>query len=78
MNPFTTEDMLRYLYNEMTPEEALDMRHTLDSDWKLRACYEELKQLLANLDAEVRSPRPQSIAAILQYADSETVKAEIR
>ncbi len=78
MNPFTTEDMLRFIYNEMTREEALHMQHALDADWKLRELLDEMKQLLNGLDAERRSPRPQSITAILQYAEKETMKAELR
>ena len=75
MNPFTTEDMLRFIYNEMTREEALAMQHALDADWKLRETLDEMKQLLHGLDSERRSPRPQSIAAIMQYAENVSVKA---
>lgn len=78
MNPFTTEDMLRFIYNEMTREEAMDMQHALDADWKLRELLDETRQLLKGLDTERRSPRPQSVAAILQYAEQVTVKAELR
>ena len=78
MNTFTSEDMLRFIYNEMTREEALAMQHALDADWKLRELLDETRQLLKGLDTEIRSPRPQSVAAILQYAETETVKVELR
>ena len=70
--------MLRFIYNEMTREEALAMQHALDADWKLRELLDETRQLLKGLDTEIRSPRPQSVAAILQYAETETVKVELR
>jgi len=70
--------MLRFIYNEMTHEEALDMQHALDADCRLRELLDETRQLLKGLDTEIRSPRPQSVAAILQYAENETVKVELR
>jgi hypothetical protein len=78
MNHFTSEDMLRFIYNEMTREEALDMQHALDADWKLRELLDETRQLLKGLDSEMRSPRPQSVAAIMAYAETETAKVELR
>jgi hypothetical protein len=77
MNHFTTEDMLRFLYNEMNREEALEMQSALEADWKLRECLDELKGLLKGLDSERHSPRSQSIDAIMKYAGVEATK-EIR
>ena len=78
MNLFTSEDMLRFLYNEMTREESLAMQMALDADWKLRECMDEMKELLGSLDSARRSPRPQSIDAIMRYAGAEAVKTELR
>jgi hypothetical protein len=77
MNLFTSEDMLRFLYNEMTREESLAMQKALDADWKLRECLDEMKQLLGSLDSVKRSPRPQSVDAIMKYAGAEAVKTEL-
>jgi hypothetical protein len=78
MNLFTSEDMLRFLYNEMTREESMAMQKALDADWKLRECLDEMKELISSLDSAKRSPRPQSIDAILRYAGAEAVKTEVR
>jgi hypothetical protein len=78
MNLFTSEDMLRFLYNEMTREESMAMQKALDADWKLRECLDEMKELISSLDSAKRSPRPQSIDAIMRYAGAEAVKTEVR
>ena len=70
--------MLRFLYNEMTREESMAMQKALDADWKLRECLDEMKELISSLDSAKRSPRPQSIDAILRYAGAEAVKTEVR
>ena len=70
--------MLRFLYNEMTREESMAMQKALDADWKLRECLDEMKELISSLDSAKRSPRPQSIDAIMRYAGAEAVKTEVR
>ena len=69
MNNFTPEDMIRFLYNEMSAAEALSLKQALETDWTLREKFEVLKQAMTNLDTLHYSPRPQTIHAILQYAD---------
>lgn len=70
MNNFTPEDMIRYLYNEMTTEEAQTLSQALEADWSLREKFEVLKQAMSSLDSLHYSPRPQAINAIMQYADA--------
>jgi hypothetical protein len=77
MNMFTSEEMLRFLYKEMTPEESMAMEKALEADWKLRECLDEMKQLLSGLDSARLSPRRQSIDAILRYAGAEVAR-EVR
>ena len=69
MTNFTPEDMIRFLYNEMTAEEAKSLLQTMENDWSIKEKFEVLKEAMSNLDTLHYSPRPQSIQAIMQYAD---------
>ena len=71
MNNFTPEDMIRYLYNEMTAAEAQTLKQALETDWTLKEKFEVLKQAMQNLDTLHYSPRPNAIHAILQYAGAD-------
>jgi hypothetical protein len=73
MNNFTPEDMIRFLYNEMSAEEKSAIQLALESDWTLREKLEVLKEAVKSLDTLTFSPRPQSIFAIMQYAEDAKV-----
>ena len=70
MNNFTPEDMIRYLYNEMTTAEAQTLTRALEADWSLREKFEVLRQAMSNLDTLHFFFRSQAINAILQYAEA--------
>jgi hypothetical protein len=70
MTNFTPEDMIRFLYNEMTAEEAKSLLQAMENDWSIKEKFEVLKEAMSNLDTLHYSPRPQSIQAIMQYADA--------
>ena len=69
MNNFTTEDMIRFLYNEMNTEETQQFIQAMDSDWTLKEAFELLKQSKDSLDTPLQSPRTSTINAIMQYAE---------
>jgi hypothetical protein len=69
MNNFTTEDMIRFLYNEMTTEENQQFIQAMESDWTLKEAFELLKQSKDSLDTPLHSPRTSTINAIMQYAE---------
>ena len=69
MNNFTTEDMIRFLYNEMNAEETARLMAALEADWTLKEKFEVLKSSMTNLDTLHYSPRRRTIDAILQYAE---------
>jgi len=73
MNHFTTEDMIRFLYNEMNPEERRRVFQALESDWLLKEKYETLKASMNDLNRISFSPRRNSIEQIMQYAEQEAV-----
>jgi hypothetical protein len=70
MNLFTPEDMLRYLYNEMSADDAANLKQAMENDWSLREEFESLRQSLSALDSLHYAPRSQSVNSILEYAES--------
>lgn len=75
MNHFTTEDMIRFLYNEMSPEETRLVNEALASDWILKEKFEMLKASKNDLDKIHFAPRTSSINSIMQYAEQAAVNA---
>ncbi len=69
MNNFTTEDMIRFLYNEMNAEETAQLLAALEADWTLKEKFDVLKSSMDSLDTLRYSPRRKSIDAIMQYAE---------
>jgi hypothetical protein len=72
--PITPEDMIRFLYNEMSEEETALMKQALESDWTLREKYEVLKSAKDHLNRIHFSPRSEAIEAILMHVDEVTGK----
>jgi hypothetical protein len=70
MPNFTTEDLIQYMYKETSIEQSLAIEKALQSDWALREKFDALKESMQGLDKMVKSPRQQSIDAILNYARS--------
>jgi hypothetical protein len=70
MNNFTPEEMIRFLYNEMSAEEAKSQMQEMEADWIIKEKFEVLKEAISTLDTLHFYPRPQAIHAILQYADA--------
>ncbi len=71
MKQFTTEDMIRFLYNEMTTEETQIFLQAMQQDWTLKEAFENLKQSKDCLDTSLSSPRKSTVNAILQYAEQQ-------
>jgi hypothetical protein len=69
MQSLTTEEMVRYLYNEMSAQEELQFLNALESDWSLREAFETLKTSKTQLDMPLLSPRKSTVNAIMQYAE---------
>jgi len=74
MPNFTTDDLLRYLYNELTPVEKEALKHALQSDWALREKLQVLTACKRRIDhMTICSPRKETIAQVLQYASELSV-----
>jgi len=70
MPKFTTEDLLLFLYDEMSAEQKKEMEATLQTDWALAQKYQVLKEAHDRIKSiKLASPRSKTIAAIMQYAE---------
>jgi hypothetical protein len=65
---YTNEDLIQYLYHETLEEETKAIEKAIQTDWTLKEQFEALEGAKQDLDKLVKSPRPESIAAILNYA----------
>lgn len=68
MTKHTTEDLILYMYRETNEEQTKSIEESLQSDWILKEKYEALKESYQNLNSMSRSPREQTINAIMNYA----------
>ncbi len=70
MPNFTTDDLLRYLYNELAPLEKEALKHALQSDWALREKLQVLRLSMQRLQSSpLMQPRPKTVEAVLAYAE---------
>ena len=70
MPKFTTEDLLLFLYDEMSAEQHKEMETALQEDWALAQKYQVLKEAHDKLNRiKLASPRSKTIANIMQYAE---------
>lgn len=68
MNKITTEDLVRYLYKETSPQKTDRIKAALQIDNLLRDEYEKLKNTHSKLEEVSLSPRTETINSILEYA----------
>lgn len=75
MHYFTPDDLLLYLYKELTPEQTTAIEEALKQDWTLREKLAVLKTAMERLDNLTVSPRTEPVLNVLKYAASQqTVK----
>lgn len=68
MHQYTPEDLLRFLYHEMTQEESAAIEQELARNWALREKLAVLKSAQERLNQVVESPRTEVILNVLKYA----------
>ncbi|RYY98916.1 MAG: hypothetical protein EOO11_06625 [Chitinophagaceae bacterium] len=68
MHPYTPEDLLRYIYKEMAPEESAAVDAELARNWALREKLAVLRSAHDRLNAIVETPRTETVLNILKYA----------
>ena len=70
MPNFTTEDLILFMYNEMSDNDKAALQQELDNNWALREKLQVLKESEQRLQKlKLQSPRRQTISAIMEYAD---------
>lgn len=72
MTKYSIEELILFIYGETTEAQTQDISIEIQSDWILREKYQALKESMKGLNSVVRSPRQQTINAILEYAKSTT------
>ena len=65
---FTQHDLIRYIYQETTEEEAREINGALLCDSELLAMFNELKTLKKQLGNALMEPSAKTINNILDYA----------
>ncbi|WP_425422425.1 hypothetical protein [Phaeodactylibacter xiamenensis] len=65
---FTSNHLVRYLYNEVTVSERLGLEEALTRDFGLFEGYSELKAAYRALPKVTFSPSKQSLQRVLEYS----------
>jgi hypothetical protein len=65
---FTHDDVLRYLYEETTPEETGLIEESLTADPELLLFYLDMAELKIQLNRTEFGPSDQTVEAILAYS----------
>ena len=73
MQKFTPEDLLEYLYKDISLEKKLSIEFALESDWTLREKLAVLKTAQERLNSITVSPRTEIILNVLNYARKTSV-----
>ena len=68
MHNFTPEDLICYLYKEMSPEQIAAIEEALQRDWSLREKLAVLKASHERLNKLMETPRTEVVLNILKYA----------
>lgn len=68
MTNFTPEDILLFLYNEASAEQAASIEAALEKDWTLREKLAVLKASMQRLDKITVSPRTEVVLNVLNHA----------
>jgi anti-sigma factor RsiW len=67
---FTQDDVIRFVYDEMSAEEARELSQVLFSDPALESRYNELVALKAQIDGAAKNPSDAVVNRILNYSKS--------
>ncbi len=71
---FTKNDLLRYVYKEITNSEKGAIEAALATDWNLNEQYEDILHAYKELPKATFSPSTQCISNILKYSAQSTVQ----
>ena len=68
MNKTTTNDLIRYLFNETELTDTVIIQHEIDHNYFVNEEFEELKETLQLMDEILIAPSKDSINAIFSYS----------
>jgi predicted GIY-YIG superfamily endonuclease len=68
MQNYTPEDLIRYLYHEMSTEEAVAIEEELPKNWSLREKLAVIRTAQERLNKLIEAPRTEVVLNILKYA----------
>jgi len=68
MAKFTPEDLVQYLYKETSVQKSAAIEAALDSDWKLREVYDQMRESQKNLESIKLTPGNEVMDRIVQHA----------
>ncbi|MFY7840095.1 MAG: hypothetical protein ACOVP7_07445 [Lacibacter sp.] len=74
---FTPEDLLQYLYKELSPAENAAIEAALAEDWTLREKFEVVKKAAQRLSQLHFAPRTETVLSVLKYANQSLVTTDI-
>ncbi len=76
-NRYSKDDLVRYLYREMTADEVVRMKRQLETDPALRAEFAALQQAKQMLPKAQFLPASDVIHRILQYSTKTALEAQL-
>lgn len=77
MSIFTPEDLILFVYQETSPENKSAIQQELSNDWTLQEKFQVIQTSVEELNIELYSPRPETIANILSYARETMAEATV-
>ncbi len=75
---FTQDDVVRYVYEETSPEEGLLIEDNLMSEPELMTFFLETLELRALMNKIERQPRKNTVQAILNYSQNHPANPSAR
>jgi hypothetical protein len=74
MTNFTPEELVQYLYKDISSKKAAAIEQALSEDWTLREKIAVLKVSMQRLDQTVVSPRTEVVLNVLNYARERSIE----
>ncbi len=74
MTNFTPEELILYLYKEISSKKAAAIEQALKEDWTLREKLSVLKTSMQRLDKATQAPRTEVVLNVLNYARERSIE----
>lgn len=65
---YTENDIVRYIYNEVSTPERKQIENALESDTYLMKVYAQMKEVVLKMDKVKFQPHPSSVELILEHS----------